>query len=126
MDRESFELEFIFKASPAMLYNFLSTAEGLVRWFCDAVDIDKNKYDFYWSGSRETATLVDHEDDKKLVFKWEGAEDENEYLEFLMYKSPITNETILKITDFADADEVDDQIELWESQIDELKKAIGG
>ena len=43
-----------------------------------------------------------------------------------MYKSPITNETILKITDFSDSDELEDQIQLWESQIDELKKAIGG
>ncbi len=126
MDRESFELEFIFKASPAMLYNFISASEGLVMWFCDVVEINENKYDFYWEGSKESAVLVEHEEESKLVFKWVDAEDQNEYLEFDMYKSPITNETILKITDFADADEVEDQIELWESQIEELRKVLGG
>ena len=126
MDRESFELEFIFKASPAMLYNFIGSAEGLVRWFCDEADVNKEKYDFYWSGSKESATLVESEEDHVLVFKWNDTVDKKEFLEFEMYKSPITNETILKITDFSDSDEVDDQIELWESQIDELRKAIGG
>jgi len=126
MDRESFELEFIFKASPAMLYNFIGSSEGLVRWFCDAADVNKEKYDFYWEGTKESAKLVEFEEDHFLMFKWDESEFEEEFLEFEMYKSPITNETILKITDFSDADEVDDQIELWESQIDELRKATGG
>lgn len=126
MDRESFELEFIFKASPTMLYNFIGSAEGLVRWFCDEADVNKEKYDFYWSGSKESAKLVEYEEDHILVFKWDESENKKEFLEFEMYKSPITNETILKITDFSDSDEVDDQIELWESQIEELRKAIGG
>ncbi len=126
MDRESFEIEFIFKASPAMLYNFLSASERLVMWFCDEVDIEKDRYDFYWEGSKESAILVESIEESKLVFKWVDADSEDEYLEFDMYKSPITNETILKITDFADSDEVDDQIALWESQIEELRKVIGG
>ena len=126
MDREKFELEFIFKASPGLLYSFMSNSENLVMWFCDAVEIKKDRYDFYWEGSKESAILVERVEDSKLVFKWIDAEDEEEYLEFDMYKSPITNETILKITDFADSDEVEDQIELWESQIDELHKVLGG
>ncbi len=126
MDRELFELEFIFKASPAMLYNFLGTSEGLVRWFCDTAVVNRDKYEFYWDGVKESATLVEYDEHHFLRFKWDEAENDDEYLEFEMYKSPITNETILKITDFSDADEVDDQIELWESQIDELRKAIGG
>ena len=126
MDRELFEMEFIFRASPAMLYQFIGHAEGLVRWFCDSADVQKEHYDFYWNSAKESAKLVESKEDYLLVFKWDDAEDEEEFLEFEMYKSPITNETILKITDFSDSDELEDQIQLWESQIDELKKAIGG
>jgi len=126
MDRTSIEMEFIFKASPAMLYNFLTSPEGLVRWFCDAVDISNDLYDFYWEGAKESAELIDDIEEERLKFHWIDADEEGEYFEFSMFKSPITNETILKIVDFCDTDEVDDQRELWSSQIGELQKAIGG
>jgi hypothetical protein len=32
----------------------------------------------------------------------------------------------LKVIDFCDANEIEDQKELWESQIEELQKVIGG
>jgi len=126
MGRVSFEMEFIFKASPAMLYYFLTSPEGLVRWFCDAVDINDDTYHFYWEGAKESALLIDDFEEERLKFKWEDEDEEDEYFEYTMYKSPITNETILKITDFCDEDEIGDQQELWESQIVELRKAIGG
>lgn len=126
MDRVSFEIEFIFKASPAMLYNFLTSPEGLVRWFCDAVDIQGEIYHFYWEGSRESAELIDDIEEERLKFHWIDADEPGEYFEFNMYKSPITNETILKIVDFCDDDEINEQQELWSSQIFELQKAIGG
>ncbi|MFZ1786900.1 MAG: START-like domain-containing protein, partial [Saprospiraceae bacterium] len=40
MRREKIDLEFIFKASPAIVYQFLTQPACLVRWFCDAVDIN--------------------------------------------------------------------------------------
>jgi uncharacterized protein YndB with AHSA1/START domain len=126
MGRVSFEIEFIFKASPAMLYNFLTSPEGLVRWFCDAVDIHNDIYDFYWDGSVESAELIDDIEEERLRFHWMEAEEPGEFFEFIMYKSEITNETILKIVDFCDRDELDEQKELWSSQIAELQKAIGG
>ena len=59
-------------------------------------------------------------------FRWEDADDEEEYLEFRMDRSPVTGETVLEITDFCDEDEVDDQKHLWESQVKELRKETGG
>ena len=43
-----------------------------------------------------------------------------------MYKSPLTGETILEIQDFCDEDEINDQMQFWESQIKKLKTATGG
>jgi len=125
MKRVQFELEFIFRASPTILYQFLTTPACLIRWFCDAVDIQDDTYTFEWSGSEEIADLVDDIEDERIRFHWEDSEDD-EYLEFRMRKSPVTNETILEITDWSDDDEVDDQKQLWESQIAVLRQETGG
>ena len=125
MDRVSFDMEFIFRASPTILYKFLTTPACLIRWFSDGVDIEEDVYTFSWEGSEERAELVEDIEDERLRFVWEEADD-GEYLEFRMQKSPVTGETILEITDFADDDEVDDQRQLWESQIKVLRQETGG
>lgn len=125
MKRVSLELEFIFRASPAILYKFFTTPSCLIRWFCDEVDINKNEFEFIWSGAGEMATLVEDIEDERVRFEWEDGED-GEYFEFRMSKSPVTGETILEITDFCDEDEVDDQKQLWESQMKVLRQETGG
>ena len=125
MERVKIDLEFIFRASPAILYKFLTTPSCLIRWFCDEVDINGEVFTFVWSGAEENATLIDDIEEERLRFQWEDA-DEGEFLEFRMSKSPVTGETILEITDYCDDDEVDDQRQLWESQIKQLRQETGG
>ena len=125
MERTKIDLEFIFRASPAILYKFFTDPANLVRWFCDEVDISGTTYTFVWSGSEEIAVLIEDEEDARMRFQWEE-EDEEEYFEYKMYKSPLTGETILEIQDFCDEDEVNDQQKFWESQIKKLKTATGG
>lgn len=126
MKRVKLDLEFIFRASPKILYQFFTTPSTLIRWFCDEVDIQGDTYTFVWSGSEEVAELVDDIEEERLRFKWEDADDEEEYFEVRMNRSPVTGETILEITDFCDDDEVDDQRQLWESQIKRLRQETGG
>jgi uncharacterized protein YndB with AHSA1/START domain len=126
MERVTVELEFLFRASPTILYQFLTTPSCLVRWFSDKVDIDGEDYKFTWAGFSERAELVDDYEEELLRFRWEEAESDDEYLEFHISTSPITNETILRIKDVCDADEVEDQKSYWESNIKKLKNAIGG
>jgi uncharacterized protein YndB with AHSA1/START domain len=125
MKRVSFELEFIFRASPTILYQFLTTPACLTRWFCDRVDIEQDQYRFSWQGNEEVAELLDDIEDERLRFRWDGTAP-NEFLEFRMYKSPVTDETVLEITDFADEDEVTDQQLFWESQMKILRQETGG
>lgn len=126
MTREKFELEYIFRASPAIIYKFLTTPACLVRWFCDEVDINGDIYSFGWSGAIEDAEMIDDIEEERIRFRWVDADDEEEYLEFRMYKSDVTNETILEITDFCDDDEVQETKDLWSSQILEMRKECGG
>jgi uncharacterized protein YndB with AHSA1/START domain len=126
MKRVKIDLEFIFKASPAILYTFITTPACIVRWFCDSVDIEDDIFSFGWEGSEENAEMVDDIEEERVRFKWEDADNEEEYLEFRMYKSDITNETILEITDFCDDDEVESTTDLWTSQMATLKTECGG
>ncbi len=125
MSRVKIDMEFIFRASPGMLHQFLTLPENLVRWFADGVDISDDVYTFSWDGSEESAILLDDIEEERLRFKWEES-DEGEYFEFRMYISDITRQTILEITDFCDDDEVKEQKDLWSKQIDGLHNAIGG
>ena len=55
---------------------------------------------------------------------WES--EKNEFLEFRIYKSEVTDDTILAITDFAEKNEVQDQTMVWNSLVDLLISRIGG
>ena len=126
MSRVKIDMEFIFKASPRIIYQFLTLPENLVRWFADGVDINEDEYTFTWEGSEETAIIIDDIEEERLRFKWLDSGEEDEYFEFRMYKSDITRQTILEITDFCDKDESDEQRDLWGQQIEELHNACGG
>jgi uncharacterized protein YndB with AHSA1/START domain len=125
MGRVKFDTEFIFKASPAILYKFITTPACLVRWFCDGVDIQNDIFTFEWNGAEEIAEMIDDIEEERVRFLWEDAED-GEFLEFRMYKSDVTNETVLEITDFCDDDEVDEQRDYWTTQIQQLRIETGG
>ena len=126
MKRVQFEMEFIFKASPTILYQFVTTPSCLIRWFCDSADITGNDFSFGWDGVYEDAILIEDDPDFRLRFQWNDNDNDDEYFEYRFSKSPITNETIVEVIDFADEDEVEDQKELWKEQIHQLKVEIGG
>ena len=124
--RVSDKMEYIFRASPTIVYQFLSSPACLVRWFCDEVDISGNQYTFTWDGEAEIALLIEDWEDELLRFEWEEAPALNEYLEFSISRSPITNETVLHITDFCDHNETKELKQLWDAQISQMRTETGG
>jgi uncharacterized protein YndB with AHSA1/START domain len=126
MKRVKVELEFIFRASPNLLYQFITTPACLVRWYCDEVEINEDLFSFSWNGAIEDAEMVDDFEDERVRFKWLDADDEKEYFEFKMYKSDVTLETILEITDFCDQGDEKSTKDWWSSQITALKQECGG
>lgn len=126
MERVKLNLEFLFLASPTILYKFFSTPSCLIRWFCDEVDITDDSYTFVWAGSEERAEVIDEIADELIRFQWEDAESDDEFLEFQISRSPVTGETILSLIDYCDEDEVADQTQYWNNLMDKLRKATGG
>ena len=120
-----FTVEYPVRCSPTILYEFLSTSSGLQEWFADEVDDSDGEFTFTWSGSSEKAEVLDKEENKFIRFRWEGSA-ENEFFEFNIVKSEVTNQTILIIHDFAEKNDIPDQSQLWESQVKELFHRLGG
>jgi len=116
--------DYAVRSSPSILYNFLTTPEGLSQWFAEHVDNTDVEYSFFWDGSEETATLLESEEDHYVRFKMEDSED-GEFLEFKIEKSEISNDTILFITEFLEDYDIADQQIFWDTQIDQLKSRIG-
>ncbi len=118
------ELEFILKSSERILFNRLSTASGLSEWFADDVTVSDKIFTFVWEGVEEKAELIGKKDQQYVKFKWLESE-EDTYFEFRIQSHEITNEIALIITDFAIEDEKEEVVELWETQINELKHILG-
>ncbi|MBK6354102.1 MAG: activator of HSP90 ATPase 1 family protein [Saprospiraceae bacterium] len=124
MARVQFQTEFMFKASPSIIYLFVTQPTTIIRWFCDKVDNVGDHYTFSWDGDSEEATLIIDIEDEMVKYQW--VDREEEFLQFRIYKTDITNETILEITDFCDDDEVQEQKDIWEVYIKKFKTFCGG
>jgi hypothetical protein len=126
-EKIKYELEIPVKASPHMLFPYLSTPSGLSEWFSDDVNSRGEKFTFIWDDEERSAKRVGKKNDKYIRFQWEEDEEEgNKYFfEFRIVVDELTNDTSLIITDFSDEEEVEEDKMLWESQVNELLHTIG-
>jgi len=122
--KQLYTLEFPVRCSPSILFEFLATPSGLQEWFADKVDEKDGIFSFVWNGSADKASVLEKEQDKFIKFHWSHAPDE-EFFEFRIEKSEVTNQTILVISDFAEKKEIKDQSMLWDYQVKDLFHRLG-
>lgn len=122
--RIMYSLEFPVRCSPTILYEFLSTPVGLQEWFADKVDQRDSNFFFSWNGSTDKAEVLEQFENNYVRYRWDY-QDDDEFFEFRIEQSPVTNETILRITDFAEKMDLKDQERLWNTQVSDLKHRIG-
>src|SRR4030088_1268845 len=103
--KQQFTLEYPVRCSPSILYEFLSTPAGLQEWFADKVDERDNVFSFSWNGATDRAEVLESEEQKFIRFHWLHAP-KDEFFEFSILKSEVTNLTILVIRDFAEKTEI--------------------
>ena len=104
--------------------DYISTT-GLNEWYADKVTENDNIFTFEWEGVEESAELVAWKDLSMVRFHWLESEDEESYFEFRIEEHELTNDVALIVTDFVIDDEEDEAIELWNTQIANLKRVIG-
>jgi len=123
--KTKFEMEFVFQASPQLLYQYISTASGLSEWYADNVNSRSEKFTFIWDENEEEAILLKKKSDQYVRFQWSHADSPEEYFELRIVVDEITKDVSLFVTDFAEVDEVEESKMLWENQIDDLKHVLG-
>ncbi len=124
--RLKFELEYTLNCSSKVLFSRLSTPEGLGEWFAENVDVDGDIFIFTWNNTESKARLSALKENKLVRFEWLDMENDDEnYFEFKINMDELTGGLALIISDFAEPDEKEDSVFLWDSQINDLKRLLG-
>ena len=125
--KDHFEIEFVIKSSPQLLYQYLFTPSGLSEWFADNVNSHSEKYQFFWDDSSEEAMLIKNKQNDFVRFQWLTYEDDFDkyYFEMRIQVDEITKDVSLIVSDFADQDELEESKMFWENQISNLKQVLG-
>lgn len=126
MKKEKFHIEYVFdKVSRRSLWNHVTTPPGLSSWFADDVFINNSVYTFKWDKEEEQAEVISVKPEVSVRYHWLEDEETQSYFEFKIHTIELTGATALEITDFAEPDEKEDAIDLWDSQVDMLKRTLG-
>ena len=68
--------------------------------------------------------MLEQKQSVSIRYRW--VDDEAPYyFQFSIQEFELTGATVLEITDFAEADEIVDAINLWNTQIEALKRTLG-
>jgi uncharacterized protein YndB with AHSA1/START domain len=123
--KKKFELEYYIKTPPKVLFPRLSTPGGLSEWFADNVTIKgQHEYSFHWDNTIQKAEQTHIRENQCVKYEWKDIS-EPSYFEFRLKTDELTGDLALMITDFAEEDEKEDAIELWDTQIAKLKHTLG-
>lgn len=118
-------LEYPINSSSKILYTRLSTPGGLAEWFADDVNLKGNTYYFIWDEAEQCAEVVKKKENKYIQFRWIEGEEEDVTFEFRINIDELTGDVALIITDTIDEEDEEDAIDLWNSQIAELRHVLG-
>ncbi|NJN26181.1 MAG: ATPase [Cyclobacteriaceae bacterium] len=131
MEKTKFAFEYEINASKKMLYPYFTTASGLAQWFADDVNVDEdNIYNFIWEGEDHKAKMVSHRTNSSARFiflesdKTEGADPD--WVEFRIELNEMTQTTFIRIHEYTEIEDAEEQAEVWEGLLLTLKETVGG
>ncbi|GAA4409752.1 hypothetical protein GCM10023187_33460 [Nibrella viscosa] len=129
MEKYKFVAEYELRASPKMLFPYISTASGLSQWFATKVNVlPDHKYDFYWDNESHPARQVSLRQNKSVRFEFldtgENGSDNN-YIDFRVDVSELTQSTFLRVTDYSANSDADELKSLWNGLLEKLKEIVG-
>ncbi len=125
--KELYTLEYFVGSSPDILFDFISTAAGLEKWFAEKVNVKDNVFTFSWENDEEKlARLVAALKEREFArFHWLD-HGRKRFFEFRIQIDDLNREVALIVTDFADSkEEFEDSRLLWNAQIHDLLHALG-
>ena len=132
MGKQKIDIEYpLATKSPAIIWEQISSAHGLERWFADHVSEEDGVFTFTWGEpwteqDIRQAHVVETVKHDHIRLKWDEDDDDDEsFWEMRIAQSDLTHNLNLMITDFAEDDDADGLKILWESSLDRLHRASG-
>ena len=129
MEKFKFITEYELRASPKMLFPYISTASGLSQWFASKVNtMPEQRFDFQWDNESHIARQVSMRQNKGVRFEFldtDGQGSDNNYVDFRVDQSELTQSTFLRITDYSPTTDQDELNDLWDGLMDKLKEIVG-
>lgn len=127
MKKEKIHLEYLLNpSSKNLIWSAISTPTGLEEWFADKVLSDDKNVTFFWGKTEQKqAEIIAIRAYSYIRFRWEDDDSERSYFEIRMTNNELTNDYVIEIIDFAAPDETEDLKELWDSQVDTLRRVYG-
>ena len=132
MGKQKIDIEYpLATKSPAIIWEQISSAHGLERWFADHVSEEDGVFTFTWGEpwteqDIRQAHIVETVKHDHIRLKWDEDDDDDEsFWEMRIAQSDLTHNLNLMITDFAEDDDADGLKILWESCLDRLHRASG-
>ena len=130
MEKQKVTIEYELKSnSRSIIWRLIGTADGLGRWLADDVQQDGDALTFRWGEEWshhqvKHAHVIDVQKEKSFTFHWDD-EDEEYDVELRMEKNDLTDDYILIITDYTEADDVESLRDLWDSDLERLHRNTG-
>ena len=127
-----FVADYQINTSRRTIYPYLSTASGLSQWFADDVTINEDKvYNFIYDGEDHFAKAVIMRNNHNVKFEFfepdsPDEDKEKAYIEFRLDENELTQTFFLRVIDYSDVYDEEEQMSIWEGLIGTLKEIIGG
>ena len=112
-------------SSRSIVWNFIGTTGGLEAWMVDKITERKGVYTFQW-GKDETreAELLGCREGVYIRFHWLD-EGPKTHFELRINVSELTKAHVLEVTEISRNENQEDLTQMWESQIEELRRVAG-
>ncbi|GAB3012296.1 START-like domain-containing protein [Spirosoma pulveris] len=129
MEKFKFITEYELRASPKMLFPYISTASGLSQWFASKVNtMPEQRFDFQWDNESHIARQVSMRQNKGVRFEFLDTDEEgtdNNYVDFRVDQSELTQSTFLRVIDYSNTTDQEELQDLWDGLMDKLKEIVG-
>ena len=127
MKKTKVRMEYMLKGgSSSIVWSIISTPSGLETWFADKVTSSDKIFTFRWGKTESRqAEVVGIRTNSYIRFHWMDDEERKSYFELKVNYNELTEDLMLEVIDFAYPDEIEDIKDLWESDIEKLKRVSG-
>lgn len=127
MKKEKIKMEYMLKGGTEnIIWSIISTPSGLETWFADKVTAKEKTFTFRWGKTESRqAEMINCRTNNFIRFHWLDDEEPKSYFELRIIYNELTEDLMLEITDWAEPGEAEDVRDLWDSDIDKLKRVSG-